>query len=33
VKAIDQRTRAVTDSASRLRLQTPTFKKVKVADP
>jgi len=33
VKAIDQRTRAATDSASRLRLQTPTFKKVKVADP
>jgi Tetratricopeptide repeat len=33
VKAIDQRTRAAADSASRLRLQTPTFKKVKVADP
>jgi len=33
VKAIDLRTRAVTDSASGLRLQAPTFKKVRVADP
>ena len=33
VKAIDLRTRAATDSASALRLQTPTFKKVRVADP
>jgi len=33
VKAIDLRTKAVTDSASGLRLQAPTFKKVKVADP
>jgi hypothetical protein len=32
-KAIDLRTRAATDSASALRLQTPTFKKVRVADP
>jgi hypothetical protein len=32
-KAIDLRTKAVADSASALRLQAPTFKKVKVADP
>jgi hypothetical protein len=32
-KAIDLRTRAAADSASALRLQAPTFKKVKVADP
>jgi tetratricopeptide (TPR) repeat protein len=32
-KAIDLRTKAATDSASALRLQTPTFKKVRVADP
>ena len=33
VKAIDLRTKAAADSASGLRLQPPTFKKVKVADP
>jgi hypothetical protein len=33
VKAIDQKTRAVTDSATAIRLQAPTFKKVKIADP
>jgi hypothetical protein len=33
VKAIDQRTKATTDSASALRLVAPTFKKMKVADP
>ena len=33
VKAIDQRTKAVTDSVSAIRLQAPTFKKVKVAEP
>lgn len=33
VRAIDQRTKAATDSASALRLQTPTFKKEKLAEP
>ena len=33
VRAIDQRMKAVTDSASALRLQPPTFKKVKIAEP
>ena len=33
VRAIDQRTKAITDSASALRLQAPTFKKVKIAEP
>jgi hypothetical protein len=33
VKAIDLRTKATTDLAMTLRLQAPTFKKVKVADP
>jgi hypothetical protein len=33
VKAIDQRTRALTDSATAIRLQAPTFKKVRIADP
>jgi hypothetical protein len=33
VKAIDQRTKAVTDSATAIRLQAPTFKKVRMADP
>jgi hypothetical protein len=33
VKAIDLRTKATTDSAMTLRVQAPTFKKVKVADP
>jgi hypothetical protein len=32
VKAIDQRTKAATDSASAIRLQDPTFKKVKIAE-
>jgi hypothetical protein len=32
VKAIDQRTKAVTDSATAIRLQAPTFKKVRMAD-
>lgn len=32
-RAIDQRTKAVTDSANVIRLQTPTFKKVRMADP
>jgi tetratricopeptide (TPR) repeat protein len=31
-KAIDSRTRAAADSASALRVQAPTFKKVKIAD-
>jgi tetratricopeptide (TPR) repeat protein len=33
VKAIDQRTKAATDSAMSIKLQTPTFKKVKMSDP
>ena len=33
VRAIDQRAKAITDSASALRLQAPTFKKVKIAEP
>ena len=33
VKAIDQRTKASTDSASAIRVQAPTFKKSKLADP
>ena len=33
VRAIDQRTKAITDSASGIRLQAPTFKKVKLAEP
>ena len=32
VKALDQRTRAATDSATTIQLQAPTFKKVKLAD-
>ena len=32
-RAIDQRTKAATDSALALRMQTPTFKKVKMSDP
>ena len=32
VKAIDQRTKAITDSATAIRLQAPTFKKVRMAD-
>jgi len=32
-KVIDQRTKAAADSATALRLQTPTFKKVKMAEP
>ncbi|HUQ84606.1 MAG TPA: tetratricopeptide repeat protein [Gemmatimonadaceae bacterium] len=33
VKTIDLRTKAVTDSATAIRLQAPTFKKSKLADP
>jgi hypothetical protein len=33
VKAIDLRTKAATDSATAIRMQAPTFKKVKLADP
>jgi tetratricopeptide (TPR) repeat protein len=33
VKAIDQRTKAATDSALTIKMQTPTFKKVKMSDP
>jgi tetratricopeptide (TPR) repeat protein len=33
VKAIDQRTKAATDSALAIKMQTPTFKKVKMSDP
>ena len=33
VKAIDQRVRAAADSVTTLRVQTPTFNKVKIADP
>ena len=33
LKAIDQRTKAATDSASMIRVQAPTFKKSKIADP
>ena len=32
VKAIDQRTKAATDSAIAIRLQAPTFKKIKIAE-
>ena len=32
-KAIDQRTKAATDSAIAIRLQAPTFKKIRIADP
>jgi tetratricopeptide (TPR) repeat protein len=32
VKAIDQRTKAATDSATAIRLQAPTFKKVRMSD-
>jgi tetratricopeptide (TPR) repeat protein len=33
VKSIDQRTKAAADSATAIRLQAPTFKKVKIAEP
>jgi len=33
VRTIAQRTKAVTDSATAIRLQAPTFKKVKIAEP
>jgi hypothetical protein len=33
VKALDQRTRAANDSATAIRLQAPTFRKSKMADP
>jgi hypothetical protein len=33
VKTIDQRAKATTDSATAIRLQAPTFKKSKIADP
>jgi tetratricopeptide (TPR) repeat protein len=32
-RAIDQRTKAATDSAMAIRLQAPTFKKIRIADP
>ena len=32
-KAIDQRTKAATDSATTIRLQAPTFQKVRMSDP
>jgi len=33
VKAIDVRTKAATDSATAIRMQAPTFKKSKIAEP
>lgn len=33
VRAVDQRTRAATDSATAIRVQPPTFTKVRIADP
>jgi len=33
VRSVDQRTRAATDSALAIRMQAPTFKKVRLADP
>jgi len=33
VKTIDQRTKAANDSAMAIRVQAPTFNKVKIADP